>query len=452
MCKAVVGDSSKAMRACRDSNVCRQHRIVSSRSRSPAEILAIAILAVSFKASAECASRWIPPAPKNRPVLLAGLADRHPWTPPLSLRGGMPVFFQSFGGGGGGGGFPGGAQFFSGGFPGGFEGMGGMGGMGGQGQGGPPQSDNTKYYKQLGIEKDADETEIKKAYKRAAIKNHPDKGGDPEKFKEISHAYEILSDPEKRKLYDQYGEDAVKDGGGGGAGVDPFDIFNSFFGGGGGGGGSRQRKTQDVVHKLAVPLEEMYNGATKKLALNRHIADSQGRVTKKKEVLEVRIERGMEDGRKIVFKEKADEMPGAITGDVILVVQQMEHRRFKRQGPHMTMEKEITLREALCGYKFAFNHLDKRQVVVTSAKGAVTEPGTWVVVPGEGMPIKGNQFNKGNLFIRLTVRFPRATEVSPEALKEIGARAGAGGGRGGRGRGARGQAHRRGGDRAAAQG
>jgi hypothetical protein len=100
----------------------------------------------------------------------------------------MPVFFQSFGGGG----FPGGgAQFFNGGFPGGFEGMGGMGGMPGQGQGGPPQSDNTKYYKQLGVEKDADETEIKKAYKRMAIKNHPDKGGDPEKFKEISHAYEV---------------------------------------------------------------------------------------------------------------------------------------------------------------------------------------------------------------------------------------------------------------------
>ena len=103
----------------------------------------------------------------------------------------MPVFFQSFGGG-----FPGGAQqFFNGGFPGGFEGMGGMGGMPGQGQGGPPQSDNTKFYKLLGVEKDAGEAEIKKAYKRMAIKNHPDKGGDPEKFKEISHAYEVRRRP-----------------------------------------------------------------------------------------------------------------------------------------------------------------------------------------------------------------------------------------------------------------
>jgi hypothetical protein len=75
----------------------------------------------------------------------------------------------------------------------------------------------------------------------------------------------------------------------------------------------------------------------------------QGRVTKKKEVLEVRIERGMEHGKKIVFQEKADEMPGAITGDVILVVQQAEHRLFKREGSHLTMDRDITLKDALCG-------------------------------------------------------------------------------------------------------
>lgn len=76
----------------------------------------------------------------------------------------------------------------------------------------------------------------------------------------------------------------------------------------------------------------------------------QGRVTKKKEVLEVRIERGMENGKKVVFREKADEMPGAITGDVVLIVQQAEHKLFKRQGAHLTMEKDITLKDALCGY------------------------------------------------------------------------------------------------------
>lgn len=154
--------------------------------------------------------------------------------------------------------------------PPGFEGFGGM----PSGGGGRPQSDNTKFYKLLGVEKDASEQELKKAYRKAAIKNHPDKGGDVEKFKEISTAYEVLSDPQKRQMYDQYGEDAIKnDGQGMGGGVDPFDIFNSFFGGGG--GQRRQQKTQDVMHKLSVPLEELYVGSTKKLALNRHIADGQ---------------------------------------------------------------------------------------------------------------------------------------------------------------------------------
>jgi hypothetical protein len=115
----------------------------------------------------------------------------------LRLRGGMPVFFQT-----GGGGFPGGGAQFFGGNP--FEGMGGMGGMPGMGGmgggGGPPKSDNTKFYKTLGVEKDASESEIKKAYKKLAIKHHPDKGGDPETFKELSHAYEILMDPEKRQV------------------------------------------------------------------------------------------------------------------------------------------------------------------------------------------------------------------------------------------------------------
>jgi len=201
--------------------------------------------------------------------------------------------------------------------------------------------------------------------------------------------------------------------------VDPFDIFNSFFGGGGGGRQRQQQKTQDVMHKLSVPLEELFVGSTKKLALNRHIADGHGRVTKKKEVLEVRIERGMDDGRKIIFKEKPDEMPGCITGDVILVVSQAAHPLFKRQGSHLTMEKEISLRDALCGYTFALKHLDKRMVVISSAKGAVTQPNSWICVQGEGMPIKGNQFNKGNLFIKLNVKFPKMEDMEPQLFAQL---------------------------------
>lgn len=141
---------------------------------------------------------------------------------------------------------------------------------------GPKKSDSTKYYEILGVSKSASQDELKKAYKKAAIKNHPDKGGDPEKFKELAHAYDILCDPEKREIYDQYGEDALKEGmGGGGPAHNPFDIFESFFGGGAFGGGSssrgrRQKHGEDVVHTLKVSLEDLYNGTSKKLSLSRN--------------------------------------------------------------------------------------------------------------------------------------------------------------------------------------
>jgi len=119
--------------------------------------------------------------------------------------------------------------------------------------------------------------------------------------------------------------------------------------------------------------------------------------------------------------EKADEMPGCITGDVILVVSQAQHPIFQRKGSHLTMEKEITLRDALCGFVFSIKHLDGRQVIVSSPNGAVTQPNSWVCVTGEGMPIKGNQFNKGNLFIKLNVKFPKLGDLEPEVFEKLAA-------------------------------
>ena len=96
------------------------------------------------------------------------------------------------------------------------------------------------YYEILGVERTAEEIEIKRSYRKLAIKYHPDKNPNnpeaAEKFKQISQAYEVLGDPQKRELYDRYGEDGLRGGGTSNAG-NPFDIFNSFFGGGGGGDG-----------------------------------------------------------------------------------------------------------------------------------------------------------------------------------------------------------------------
>merc|ERR1712164_163319 len=129
-----------------------------------------------------------------------------------------------------------------------------FGGMSGQGMGGGRRKDvdTTKLYKVLGVEKNASASEIKKAYRKLAVKHHPDKGGDPDTFKEISKAYDILGDEEERTQYDQFGEEGV-----GGAGGDAGDIFDMMFNPGQrhGRGGGGQKKGKDEVHPLDVSLE-----------------------------------------------------------------------------------------------------------------------------------------------------------------------------------------------------
>ena len=114
--------------------------------------------------------------------------------------------------------------FGGGGFPfGGFEEMGGR-------RGPSKEVNNTKYYELLGVDKNASMDDIKKSFRKLALKNHPDRGGDKEKFQELQNAYEVLSDKEKRDIYDKYGEEGLKEGGGG-HGMD--DILGQMFGMGG---------------------------------------------------------------------------------------------------------------------------------------------------------------------------------------------------------------------------
>lgn len=298
-----------------------------------------------------------------------------------------------------------------------MDGPGGMPGPGGMG--GPPgrskNADTTKFYKLLEVDKSSSDKEIKTAYRKLAVKHHPDKGGDPEKFKEITRAYEVLSDAEKRSKYDKYGEDGLDSDGPGG---DPSDIFEAFFGGGrrgGGGGRSRRSKTKDVVQPIKATLEQIYNGQTKKMAITRQVIDKkkgvqecsecggrgvkvevirmgpmiqqmqsachscggQGKSFKTKqdrEVLEVHIQKGSPDNHKITFREMADEHPDADTGDVVFVVKQQEHADFKRKGADLFIERKISLVEALCGFEMELTHLDGRKLLIKSAPGDIIKP------------------------------------------------------------------------------
>lgn len=281
--------------------------------------------------------------------------------------------------------------------------------------GGRPRKDvdTTKFYKLLEVDKNASDPEIKKAYRKLAVKHHPDKGGDPEKFKEITRAYEVLIDADKREKYNRYGEEGL-DGDGGG---DPSDIFESFFGGGGGRGrgGQKRQKTKDVVQPLNVTLEQLYNGQTKKMAITRQVIDKkrgvqtctecngrgvkvevirmgpmiqqmqsacgscggQGKSFKTKqerEVLEVHIQKGSPDGHKVVFREMADEHPDADSGDVIFVLKQQEHEVFRRKGADLYIERTVSLVEALCGFELEITHLDGRKLVISTSPGEIVKP------------------------------------------------------------------------------
>ncbi|OQR91524.1 hypothetical protein ACHHYP_04602 [Achlya hypogyna] len=357
-------------------------------------------------------------------------------------------------------------SFFGGGFEGGH----------GHGHGAPRNADNSKYYETLGVSKTASEAEIKKAFRKLALKNHPDKGGDPELFKDITVAYEVLSDPEKRELYDQYGEEGLQQGGGPSAGAD---IFSQMFGGRGGGRPRGPQKGEDLTHPLKVSLEDLYNGKTVKLAVNRDVLcgrcegrggaegaektcdtcngrgmriqhrqiapgmvqqvqsvcpDCRGqgktiresdrcksckgnKVTKERKVLEVHIEKGMRNGQRITFTGEADQAPGMLAGDIVFVVQEKEHAIFQRKGANLIMEKKISLVEALCGFETIVEHLDGRHLHVKTKPGEVIKPNQFKAVHGEGMPQHGNPFVKGQLVILFKIEFP--TQVTPDQIRAL---------------------------------
>lgn len=343
----------------------------------------------------------------------------------------------------------------------------------------------TKFYDVLGVQPTADDNSLKKAYRKLAMKYHPDKNPEAgDKFKEISMAYEVLSNPEKRKLYDQAGEQGIKEGGsGGGGGMNPMDIFDMFFGGGGGDpfgrGGSfgRQRgprRTKNLVHQLSVSLEDMYNGTVRKLALQKNVicdgcegiggkpgavqkcpncrgtgmqvriqqlgpgmmqqiqsmcgeCHGEGervdpklrckkcngrKVNRERKILEVSVDKGMEDGQKVTFSGEGDQEPGLEPGDIIIVLDEKAHALFKRNGQDLIMKMDISLTEALTGLKKAVKTLDERTLVIQTVKGEVIKSGDLKMVRGEGMPQYRNPFEKGRLIIQFNVVFPSALESS----------------------------------------
>lgn len=134
------------------------------------------------------------------------------------------------------------------------------------------------------------------------------------------------------------------------------------------------------------------------------------KVTRERKILEVSVDKGMEDGQKITFGSEGDQEPGMEPGDIIIVLDEKEHPTFKRNGVDLIMKFNINITEALCGFKKAIKTLDDRNLIIQTIPGECIKTGDLKCVYGEGMPTYRNPFEKGKLIIQFNVEFPESLD------------------------------------------
>ncbi|MHA7131650.1 molecular chaperone DnaJ [Algoriphagus namhaensis] len=339
------------------------------------------------------------------------------------------------------------------------------------------------YYEVLGVDKSASADEIKKAYRKLAIKYHPDKNPNDataeEKFKEAAEAYEVLSNPEKKQRYDQFGHQGVGGAGGfGGGGMDMEDIFSQFgdiFGGGGGfgsffgggGGGRRTKKGTNLRVKLKLNLQEIANGVEKKIKVKRHVvapgvtfkncsacqgtgqikkvvntmlgqmvsastcgvcggngkivdkkpaeADARGLMVKE-EIISINIPGGVADGMQLSMSGKGNETPGGIPGDLLIVIEELEEKIFQREGNNVIYDLYVSFIDAALGASVEVPTIDgKVKIKIDSG----TQSGKMLRLKGKG--IKDiNGYSRGDQLIMVNVWTPtQLTREEKEALENL---------------------------------
>lgn len=291
----------------------------------------------------------------------------------------------------------------------------------------------TDYYQVLGLKKGASADEIKKAYRKLAVKFHPDKNPGnkeaEEKFKEINEAYAVLSDPQKKAQYDQFGDsgfhqrfsqedifrgfdvgDLFKDKG---FGTD--DIFSRIFGGGFGGfqqGGGRfaqrPRKGEDFSMEATVSFREAFSGCEKRIA---YMKDGQ------REELSVKIPAGIENGAKLRLQGKGGSgSHGGPNGDLFLTVKVGGDPVLQREGDDIVVSQEVRFTEAALGSSLDVPTMDGKKRIKIPAG---IQPGTKIRLKGLGFPRMAGA-GRGDLFVKVGVKVPeQLTGPQRQLLEEL---------------------------------
>lgn len=321
------------------------------------------------------------------------------------------------------------------------------------------------YYEILGVAKSASEAEIKKAYRKKAVQYHPDKNpGDAaaeERFKKAAEAYEVLSDPNKRARYDQYGHQAFEGGfGGGGMNMDDIfsqfgDIFGGAFGGGFGGGGRRTVKGGNLRVRIQLTLEEIAVGVEKKIKVKRKklakgttyktcpTCNGMGQVTRiqntilgrmqtattcsscgglgkivdakptnsdgdgmitTEETVSIKIPAGVMDGMQLKVSGKGNDAPAnGIPGDLLVAIEEIEHPSLQREGDNLHFDLYISFAEAVLG---ASKEIDTVTGKVRIKVDAGTQSGKTLRLRNKGIP-SINGYGVGDLLVHINVWTPQ---------------------------------------------
>jgi len=239
------------------------------------------------------------------------------------------------------------------------------------------------------------------------------------------------------------------------------------------------KKTKDILRELPVTLEELFNGSTKKMKVTKNVVcsgcEGTGAMSKKrfscqacggsgvrvlirqfgpgmiskqqvrcdecggegesiphkdkcklcagqkvkedKKIIDVEIDKGTQDGKKVVLRGEAHEAPGMLPGDLIFVIKEQPHKIFQRDGVHLFMEKEVPLVNALTGFQFIVNHLDGRKILVKTLPGDIIKHMDAREIRNEGMPVFSRPYEHGNLYIKFKVKFP--TKLSAPQIEKL---------------------------------